>query len=67
MAPELNTLRAFRDERLLKSEAGQAFVRGYYRYSPPVAKFMEQKPVLRWVIRQALRPLIWLAERTTKR
>ncbi len=63
MAPELNTLRAFRDEKLLTNEAGRAFVRWYYQHSPPVAKFIEDKPALRWVVRQALRPLVWLAER----
>ena len=37
-APEVRTLRRFRDEKLKKSVPGRAFVRFYYRVSPALVK-----------------------------
>lgn len=37
-APEVLTLRQFRDERLQPTKAGRAFIRMYYRISPALAK-----------------------------
>lgn len=63
MAPEVNTLRAYRDHVLLQSAAGRTFVENYYRYSPPVARFIEDKPALRWLVRQLLKPIIRYAKK----
>ena len=63
MAPEVNTLRAYRDHVLAKSAAGRIFVENYYRYSPPVARFIKDKPALRWLVRQLLKPLIRYAKK----
>jgi hypothetical protein len=43
---------------LKKSRAGRAFVDLYYRYSPPVARFVEKHPVLRELSRILLYPAV---------
>jgi hypothetical protein len=59
MAPEVDTLRHFRDERLLPTRAGRAFTRTYYRLAPGPARFIERHELLRSVVREALvRPLV---------
>ncbi len=63
MAPELDLLREFRDEQLLTRPAGQAFVRWYYAHGPAAARFIENKPALRWAVRQALKPILWTLKR----
>lgn len=57
--PHVMVLRHFRDDVLLQSEMGTAFVRFYYKHSPPVADFIAQHDVLRMVVRFALTPLIF--------
>jgi len=53
-APEVEQLRRFRDERLLKSAVGTMLVRLYYRVSPPIARLVARKPRLRVAVRRAL-------------
>jgi len=57
--PHVMVLRHFRDDVLLQSAAGTAFVRFYYTYSPPVADFIREHEILRSVVRMALTPLIF--------
>jgi len=57
--PQVVVLRHFRDNVLLKSVPGTAFVRFYYRYSPPIADFIARHDVLRLLTRWALTPLIF--------
>lgn len=52
--PDLDTLRDFRDKRLLTNSAGRAFVRFYYRYSPPLAEYVSKHPALRLIVKIAL-------------
>lgn len=59
MAKEVVVLKKFRDEHLLANSFGKAFVRFYYRHSPPAADFIRNKPVLRTVVRTGLKPLVW--------
>jgi len=52
-AAELDILRDFRDQVLLKNVLGSRFVEAYYRVSPPVADFIARNDFLRAVVREA--------------
>jgi YVTN family beta-propeller protein len=58
MAGEVVTLRRFRDDHLMKSEAGRGFVRLYYRYSPAVADYIRERDSLRAAVRWGLWPVV---------
>ena len=53
-ASQLDILRDFRDQVLLKSALGSRFVAAYYRLSPPVAAFIAKNDFLRLVVREML-------------
>ena len=53
-AEEIDTLRAFRDEVMLKSIVGSQLVDWYYQYSPPIADFISEHDVLRALVRELL-------------
>jgi len=53
-ASQLDILRDFRDQVLLKNAIGSRFVKAYYRLSPPVADFIARNDFLRAVVREAL-------------
>jgi hypothetical protein len=59
--PHVQTLRAFRDRYLLTHVAGRAIVAAYYRWSPPIADFIADRPRLRALARGFLWPLVLLA------
>jgi len=65
MQGNLNTLRAFRDEVLLQTRWGRAFVDAYYRWGRFPAAYIADKPALRFAVRVALVPLVWIAAATT--
>ncbi len=54
----LDTLRAFRDQYLMTNTIGQDLVYLYYKHSPPVAKFINEHPALKPVVRVALLPAV---------
>lgn len=58
MAPELISLRKFRDETLKKYRAGRKFVFVYYRISPPIARWLKNQPALSSVIRSILNQIV---------
>ena len=60
-ADQVRTLLRFRDAYLLTNRAGSAFVRAYYRLSPPVARFIEGRPLAKKMVRGALAPVVILA------
>jgi len=57
-AGQLNILREFRDQVLLKSALGSRFVDAYYRLSPPVADFISRSDFLRAAVRTLLEPVV---------
>lgn len=61
MDPAVRLLRRFRDNYLLETGIGTKFVEFYYKNSPPIAEVISNSPVLRFVTRAALYPLIGLA------
>lgn len=58
MAAELDYLRWYRDAVLLKHALGRAFVRCYYRTSPPIADFIRGHDSLRAITRLWLNPVV---------
>jgi hypothetical protein len=54
----------FRDRYLLTNRAGAAFVRAYYRFSPPVARFIAEREPVRVVIRACLAAVVAAAKLT---
>ena len=60
LADEVETLRRFRDIRLMKFTAGREFVRLYYRYSPDIADYIRERDSLRAAVRLGLWPVVLL-------
>jgi len=61
VAPEVITLRDFRDNVLLSSRLGGVLVGLYYLLSPPVARVLSVNPILRNMVRKAfVQPIISL-------
>lgn len=65
-APQVRVLRDFRDLYLLTNTPGRAFVRWYYRHSPPAARYISTHSGWKAVVRAALLPLVALAWLLTK-
>ena len=62
MAKEVKVLEGFRDEYLLASELGRAFVSAYYKYSPPLADCIAKHPMMRRIVRIGLYPALELSK-----
>lgn len=62
LTPEVQFLRSFRDQEILSTFAGTQFMNvfntWYYSFSPYVANFIADKPVIRNFLKAALYPLI---------
>jgi polyhydroxybutyrate depolymerase len=64
-APQLDVLREFRDDVLLKSTVGSRLVDLYYRTSPPIANFISEHNVVRTLVRELLvDPIVRVLEAT---
>jgi polyhydroxybutyrate depolymerase len=64
-AKQLDVLRAFRDEVLLKSTVGSRLVDLYYKVSPPIADFISEHNFVRTLVRELLvDPIVWVLEAT---
>ncbi len=51
---QLDVLREFRDQTLLRSGFGSVLVGGYLRWSPKVAKSLDTSQAARWIVRSLL-------------
>ena len=60
-APEVEALRNFRDETLVKFMAGRIFTNAYYKISPPLAKFVKRQKKKKKITRQCIRTLLNLS------
>jgi len=58
MEKHVEVLKEFRDIYLLKYRPGIAFVKAYYKYSPPIADVIARHTVLKIIVRIGLMPLI---------
>jgi uncharacterized repeat protein (TIGR02543 family) len=64
-AKQLDVLRAFRDEVLLKSTLGSRLVDLYYKVSPPIANFISEHNFVRTLVRELLvDPIVRVLEAT---
>jgi len=54
LAPEIDVLRHFRDNFLLKNKLGQEFVSLYCQFSPPLADFVSRHLMLRKILRETI-------------
>ncbi len=61
MEPHVKTLRDFRDRFLVTNNPGRFLIRLYYKYSPPLAHYIEYSKIARSIIRWALLPLVWIS------
>lgn len=59
MAPEVATLRRFRDRHLMTNAPGRAFVAFYYRHSPALADAIAPHDAARATVRAALWPVVF--------
>ncbi|MEE9504926.1 MAG: CFI-box-CTERM domain-containing protein [Thermodesulfobacteriota bacterium] len=59
LADEVVTLRNFRDNFLTESSLGRAVVETYYRFSPPIAKYIAGHETLKVTSRIVLTPLVY--------
>jgi hypothetical protein len=57
----VQTLRDFRDTYLVTNPVGSSLVSTYYKLSPPVAKFIDEHPALKPIVRVALMPAVALS------
>ncbi len=51
-------LRQFRDQHLLTNAPGRALMAFYYSASPPVARFIQDRPAMRLAVRASLTPVV---------
>ncbi len=58
LEPHVTVLRQFRDRYLQRTTLGRAFIRFYYRQSPPIAAVIAEHDWLRFLVRMLLTPLV---------
>ncbi|MFP5520592.1 MAG: CFI-box-CTERM domain-containing protein, partial [Bdellovibrionia bacterium] len=62
LEPEVQALREFRNRFLLTNTLGKAFVKQYYRLSPPIADFIAANPIIKSLVRSLLWPMVIAAK-----
>lgn len=63
-SPEVLWLQSWRDEVLAPTSIGKKFIAFYYQLSPRIAQKLDQKPFLKWPVRQFLRGIILFLQLT---
>jgi len=58
MDSHVDTLRDFRDQYLETNPMGEAMVSLYYKYSPPMADFIDEHPAIKPLVRAGLSPAV---------
>jgi len=58
MAIEVNSLRIFRDSKLMNKWIGRRFITTYYAISPPIANFIAEDDRMRAFTRRLLGPVV---------
>jgi len=66
LQPSVALLRTFRDRALLTSPWGRSLVGMYYTWGPPAARYIKDRPVLRFAARVALLPAVGVAWLTVR-
>jgi len=61
MTQEINVLREWRDETLMKTTSGRALIKIYYTISPPVADFISTSERLKAITRLFVNPFVHFA------
>lgn len=66
LAPEVQFLRDFRDNKILRTFAGRSFMvvfnTWYYSFSPGIAQYESVNPAMRALVKIAIYPLIWILQ-----
>ena len=62
LAPQVQMLREIRDNQLMNTESGSAFMSGfnelYYSFSPTIADMERESPVFKEIVKAGLTPMI---------
>ncbi|KAG2477262.1 MAG: hypothetical protein NPMRTH1_1240001 [Nitrosopumilales archaeon] len=62
LAPQVQQLRELRDNKLLETNSGSAFMSGfnqfYYLFSPTIADWERQSPIFKEVVKLTITPLL---------
>ena len=66
VAEPVRTLRRYRDKRLARTRSGRLFIRFYYRFGPYGAAVVNRFPILKPMVRTALRPVIAYARKRVR-
>ena len=61
-APEVNILRHMRDKQISRYTLGRAFIKAYESISPPIAKYISGRNILRLFIRIGLSPIVFVCK-----
>lgn len=62
--PNVEFLRNYRDEKLLKTDLGIFFIKKYYKYSPKIVEFLKPYPTLNKKIKSTLNMIILILKKT---
>lgn len=60
LANEIDVLRIIRDKHIKRTQFGQEVVQTYYRISPPISNAVAKSPILRRIIRDSVRSVLYV-------